>query len=404
MARVLLLTSSISAAHINPFLGIAERLIADGHHVGWLSCDRAAGPFEPLVKSLDVEVIPTPPVDMEPRPPNFPFSYAEIDDWIALRLKDCAALPRRVDALRPAIRAWRPDAIGVNSLIHSAVIAAALEEVRSVSISLGLLAVTIPNYDGDVWYRSWDALTPATIAMFDRFGVPATHRGFSALSTSSINLVLTTEALVGHDAQLPPNTMLVGPAIPTKNAWGGDFPWDRLAVDRPIVYVALGSLLSMPTLCEIVASAVAPLGAQLVVSGDPAVLSQLPGDVIAAARVPQLELLPRVAACVTPGGATSVMEMMFHGVPALMVPYGYDHRFNAHIVCRAGAGIEVSGDDITVDRCRTMIEALLDANGRYRQCARRIQRSFQQRDGAWHVAKSLAAAAEASRASARLGS
>src|SRR5262249_18257510 len=153
------------------------------------------------------------------------------------------------------------------------------------------------------------------------------------------NVVFTTRALVG-DLPLPPNTHLVGPSVPPGPR--GDeppFPWEELRPDKPIVYAAFGSVHTKEGLQDIVTplyEAAGRQGAQLALSSEALAagdgLGADPADVLVVSYAPQPQLLERVDAFVTHGGANSVMEAMVAGTPLLVVPLSGDQPWQAQFV------------------------------------------------------------------------
>jgi len=68
-------------------------------------------------------------------------------------------------------------------------------------------------------------------------------------------------------------------------------------------------------------------------------LPQVPSNFVLRQTVPQLELLRRCAAFVTHGGANSMHEALYLGVPMMVVPAFADQPLNADSVAAVGAGI-----------------------------------------------------------------
>src|SRR5439155_15305796 len=127
------------------------------------------------------------------------------------------------------------------------------------------------------------------------YGLTGRFRVCDCLSPS-LNVVFSTEELVGP---APPDVRLVGPSLPPELRGDEcDFPWERLRVDRPVVYMSLGSqIYYQPALFRTAIQAVAGRPVQLVLSASELLstgeLGALPENVLAVRYAPQLQLLRR---------------------------------------------------------------------------------------------------------------
>jgi MGT family glycosyltransferase len=77
--------------------------------------------------------------------------------------------------------------------------------------------------------------------------------------------------------------------------------------------------------------------------------SVVPANVSVVRRVPQLELLPKVAAFVTHGGTNSVMEALHFGVPMIVLPEAPEHAITAARVEDLGLGRQLDPRSVTAD-------------------------------------------------------
>jgi UDP:flavonoid glycosyltransferase YjiC (YdhE family) len=69
-----------------------------------------------------------------------------------------------------------------------------------------------------------------------------------------------------------------------------------------------------------------------------------PGNVRLYKFVPQAELLPLVDGMITHGGAGSVNEALYNGIPMIVIPFLGDQPYNAEFIHRAGLGFAVPND------------------------------------------------------------
>lgn len=385
--------SSAEKGHLNPLVGVAQCLLAEGHHVGWLTLPEPA----PQLEALAVERVRI-PGHVEAPPlvtggaelSRLVRDEAVLRRWIRTLLLD--AVPAQVEPVRAALRAFRPDRIGLDGMLYAGVIAAELEGLPYVGISSALTLLEPRELDSALM-RNVRALQDDRRALFRGYGLDPQFRTCEALSPRA-NAIFATRAFVGDAVELPPATALVGPSIP--RAPRGDecpFPWERLRTDRPVVYASFGSQIShQPELFRRIAVAAAPLGVQLVLSaGDLAAdgfAASLPGDVLAVSYAPQLQLLPRVSAFVSHGGANSVMEALWQGVPLILLPVCNDQFVQAYFLGRAGCGVATGGQP-DVAQLRQALQACLDPAGEVRARLAAVQASYAQADGAAAAARLL---------------
>src|SRR5690606_28236088 len=125
-------------------------------------------------------------------------------------------------------------------------------------------------------------------------------------------LALTTAELVGSALRFPDHYELVGPLIGDRPD-DTPFPWDWL--DRgsgPVVLASLGTLnwRSGERFFAAMAEAMQGMAARAVLVAPPDLVPDPPDNVLVAPRVPQLALLPRMAAVVCHGGHNTVCEAL----------------------------------------------------------------------------------------------
>lgn len=304
--------------------------------------------------------------------------------------------PAQVDGLRAILRQWRPDVVVIDPLLYASAIGAELEGLPWVAMSNSLNPVLPDSLDSELLGTvRW--LAPERDRLFARYGIAARFRGCDVLSPH-LTLAFTTEDLVGEP---PQGVELVGPALPAGPR--GDerpFPWERLDVSRPLVYMSLGSqLYYQPDLFAKVIEATRATSAQLVLSvGELVDTDLLPAAdewVVAVRYAPQLALLRRSQAFINHGGANSVMEALACGVPMLLSPFCNDQFHSAWFVERAGAGRRLDLEQATVQDIAAALGDLLRP-GPLREQAARIAASYR-RDGSAHAARRIIELASGSR-------
>jgi zeaxanthin glucosyltransferase len=391
--KTVLFISWSGAGHCNPLIATAEKLVEHGQRVAWIcvaSADVTAQAAMALGdRPFEVHVLPNhPPIADMPKSGDLD-AYVQWSETVHF-----ARIEERVGKTREIVRRVAPDVIAVNGLVYEGIIAAELERIPYASVSNELT----PLLPADFRYPDLDAtdrLRPPRERAFARFGLAPEFRCHECLSPH-LNVVFTTDEFIADHASLPPRTKLVGPAMPASDgALARDFPWDRLDSDRGIVYAAFGTLLS-PRGDDIRAMtrAVAELGLQLVVAigeaTEPALSMPLPDHVVVVPFAPQRAVLERARAFITHGGANSVMEAMYHGVPLIVTPLRYDQPLNAHFVARAGVGIVVPRALAQGSGYAPFLASLLESES-IRSNARRVRDSYRRRDGAREAAMQLLA-------------
>jgi UDP:flavonoid glycosyltransferase YjiC (YdhE family) len=291
----------------------------------------------------------------------------------------------QIAPLRAVIRNFRPDIVVTDPMIYAAIIAAHKAGRPWVAMSNSLN----PVLDGSVRSELLDTvawLAPERAELFARHGLALNFSGCDALSPW-LTLAFTTEAFIGRTV---PGVHLVGPSFPPgPRGDEADFPWDRLSLERPVVYLSFGSqIYHQPELFQRVIAATRSLGVQLVIAAQQlhasAILGALPDHVLTCGYAPQLALLPRASVFVTHGGANSVMEAIRFGVPLLVSPVCNDQFHQAHYVRQSGIGVALDLQSATDDACRAALAELLH-NGAIRQRMKRVSESYQ-RDGAVEAA------------------
>jgi zeaxanthin glucosyltransferase len=387
-------SSAASKGHLNPLIGAVQWLRRDGHQVVWLPLPRAMGEGDRRqVEALGVTLLDPPLLPPGTLLDTRALSELALDPartWEAYRSFLLDPIPYLMDGVRQEIQRHRPVAAVVDGLSYTGIIACHLEGIPYVGMCAGLKLLHGPDFDW-AYMGDMSAIVEPRRLAFARYGLHPEFRLFECVSPHA-NIVFTTSALAGSLTG-PARTHLVGPTLPP--AARGDecaFPWDRLATDRSIVYVAFGSVhtaVPMNDLIDPLVIATGSLGVQLVISSESlaAAPGAVPPHVLVVPYAPQLQLLPRVSAFVTHGGANSVMEGLAFGVPLLVVPLSTDQPWQAHLVSQAGAGLALRRSEVNAQSVEQALAALLDPDGPIRAKTHAVQRSFAAADGARAAAR-----------------
>ena len=118
-------------------------------------------------------------------------------------------------------------------------------------------------------------------------------------------------------------------------------------LDRPLIYVTLGTVADSAAVLRAAVAGVARLDATVLVAlgavGD-ADLGPLGANVRVVPFVDQARLLPNVDLVVHHGGTGTFLGALAHGLPQLVLPQTADQPVNAQVAAAAGFGLGLAGD------------------------------------------------------------
>ncbi|WP_129310567.1 glycosyltransferase [Streptomyces sp. L2] len=378
--------------HINPAVGVAARLTADGHRVAWACADPA------LVRRLagaDAHVYacagPVPGAEGAVRPPDLRGAEALrfLWEWYLLPLADAMA-----PGVRAAVTEFRPDVVVADQQAFAGALVA-----ERLGVPWATSATTSAEftgaYDGLPKVAAW--LRNQLAALRARIGTPA---GIADPRYSPhLLLVFSTPELIGPQAPLGERIHYVGPSLADRPA-GPGFPWEWLDPGRAKVLVTLGTanadaggrfLAECGTALRERADRVQTV---LVDPTAPPAAGGTDKDVLTLPSVPQLPLLERMDAVVCHAGHNTVCEALWHGVPLVVAPIRDDQPVVAGQVVDAGAGLRVRFGRVTAPRLGATLDTVLH-DPAHRAAAARIRTAFRAAGGARTAANHLARLAAA---------
>lgn len=304
-----------------------------------------------------------------------------------------------IDRLEELLGGHGFDAFAIDAPLVPAMIAAHRLGAPFAAFSRSLTMVT-PRSLGTRLMDDMEFRLEWRCRLAESHGLPA-NRDWTAFLSPYLNVLFQARALVAGDA-LPPNTVMVGPALrdaPSGVADGG-FDWSWHDADRPLVYLSYGSEIPwQPAIYRAIIEALQPLGADLLLvagdkAGEMARDGALPPWVRVTDYAPQLEILPRATVFVSHGGPNSVAEALAFGVPMLLTPLCNDQPLVADRIQRVGAGVVLDRDAATVDTWRGALASMLAADNPFRAAARGLSEPYRTADGAAAAATLLERLAE----------
>lgn len=393
MKRILFLTIP-EKGHINPMIGPAVWLRQMGYEVRFHAAHDISSQLHAAgLEALEMMTEAPPPPDLN-RGAFFAQKVRDqawLHDWIRLLLIEQS--PAQVEPLAQAVAAYAPDVMVTDPMIYPAGIVATRLGIPWVALSNSLNPVLAPDVTSDL-LKTLQVLAPARQELFASHGVQMRFSGCDMLSPH-LTVAFTTAELIGREV---PGVQMVGPSIPP--AARGDeagFPWEKLRVDRPVIYMSYGSqIYHQPRLFERVAAATAEMGVQVVMVVNELMrtdwLGRLPAHVLPCHYAPQLALLPKVRAFITHGGANSVMEALRFGVPLLISPVCNDQFHQAHYIRRRNVGRVLDLDRAGEAEIRHALETLLH-DEEVAASVRQVAESYAV-DGARRAAELIAALAQ----------
>ncbi len=213
----------------------------------------------------------------------------------------------------------------------------------------------------------------------------------SVLGRSGLNIVYTSRYLQPCAETFDESFHFVGPSVGARIAGAAGKP-DGVGGD-PSIYVSLGTVFNADAgfyrKCFEAFSG-SPLRVVMSTgrSVSPASLGPAPPNFIVRSQVPQLEVLQQASAFVSHGGMNSVSESLHFGVPVVVVPQTGEQALVGRRVEQLGAGLYLAKDEAGTEPLRAAVRQLLD-DGRFRQAAGAVRKSFDEAGGAPRAADAI---------------
>jgi zeaxanthin glucosyltransferase len=149
----------------------------------------------------------------------------------------------------------------------------------------------------------------------------------------------------------------------------GDFPWDRVDENKPLVYCTLGSLLPFKfpaRASQFFQMFMDAMAQRPALQGVVAVGNYLkpdefncPDNVLIVSVAPQVEVLKRASLMISHAGVTGVKESAFMGVPMLLIPITYDEFGNAARVVYHGLGARLRLKEVSALELGRLMDRVL---------------------------------------------
>lgn len=380
MTRYLLVVPPL-AGHINPLIGVAERLRSRGEQVAWVGDEQKLRFLLPP----DAAIHPAAAPALRPRPPGRRGFAALRDLW--------------VEFLVPLAEAMVPDVVGAVAdfcpdvlVVDQQALAGALVAER-----LGLPWATSASTSSELSEPL--ARLPKVAAWLDALIADLRYRhgdpeavGDLRFSPSLV-LAFTTPELAGTPRVQAP-VAFVGPSLPPADR-ARQTAMPPIDPAKPLVYAALGTV-NAEAGGRFLAACAQAFGdrpeLQAVLADPDGVVRRPPANVRTLLYTPQREIIARADAVICHAGHNTVCEALTFGVPLVLAPIRDDQPIVAEQVVQAGAGVRVRFDRAGASQIGAMLDAVL-TDPQYRAGAARIRDSFQAAGGSQAAADHLAALA-----------
>lgn len=147
------------------------------------------------------------------------------------------------------------------------------------------------------------------------------------------------------------------------------FAWERIDPEKPLLYCALGTLEYLRPaekrrfFAQVIAMMVRRPDWQMVLAVGKDLPEEVPANVLALQKAPQIEILRRASAMITHAGANSTKEAIYFGVPMIAFPLGFDQRGNAARVVHHGLGLAGDAKRISSRDLEAMVTKVLEDPG-----------------------------------------
>jgi MGT family glycosyltransferase len=374
------------AGHVNPAAGVAAELRRRGHEVAWVAHETVVGELlgdEARIYPagdgfLDEIVEHLPERERLRGPASLTFLWERVLVPLARHM---------ADPVRSAVADFRPDVVVADQQAFAGgIVATELGVVWAASATttadLGSPPTLLPKI-GEWMRRQIDELCREV-------GVEHLAKdGFDPRFSPDLVLVYSSRALVGESADEALPLAFVGPVL-RPPLTSTPFPWEWLDDHDVNVLVSLGTVsgdVGGKFLHRAIEAADGrPRG--VIVVGPPELQTGAPDNVLVCERVPQLELLPHLAAVVCHAGHNTTVEALAESVPLVCAPIRDDQPVVASQVVQAGAGVRINFGRARPDDIAGAVDTVL-GDASYRTAAAQIAASFESAGGAPAAAEHL---------------
>lgn len=381
--RHILMVNLPYAGHTNPSLGLVRCLVAAGHEVDYIQAEA----FRERVEARGARFVPydKPPQSLVP-------ALNEVRNWGAA-YRTVRRIGANYDCLIYELLFFPGKALAAELGIPC------YRLISTFALNRHLLRV-LGKTGGPyltALFRSERLCTALSRLFLPKFSLREKNLAEALVREAPPhNFIYTLRDFQPEEACFPEsNYHFVGPAVDDR----AEEPFSFEKSGNPIVYISFGTLMHADKRFwkKLIAAfagkrveVVCSVGSEKLVRA----LGDLPSNVRAFAKVPQLTLLCRAALFVTHGGMNSVNEALYYGVPMIVLPFGLDQPLVGRELQRRKLGRVIAPRELTAARLwRTAKELLRDPEARKARLAmkRKMQASGGNREATRRILEDLAA-------------
>jgi len=381
--RHILMVNLPYAGHTNPSLGLVRCLVAAGHEVDYIQAEA----FRERVEASGARFVPydEPPQSLVP-------ALNEVRNWGAA-YRTVRRIGANYDCLIYELLFFPGKALAAELGIPCYRLISTFALNRHL---LRMLGQTGGPYLTAL-FRSERLCTALSRLFLPKFSLREKNLAEALVREAPPhNFIYTLRDFQPEEACFPEsNYHFVGPAVDDR----AEEPFSFEKSGNPLVYISFGTLMHADKCFwkKLIAAfagkrveVVCSVGSEKLVRA----LGDLPSNVRAFAKVPQLTLLCRATLFVTHGGMNSVNEALYYGVPMIVLPFGLDQPLVGRELERRKLGRVIAPRELTAARLwRTAKELLRDPEARKARLAmkRKMQASGGNREATRRILEDLAA-------------
>ena len=381
--RHILMVNLPYAGHTNPSLGLVRCLVAAGHEVDYIQAEA----FRERVEASGARFVPydEPPQSLVP-------ALNEVRNWGAA-YRTVRRIGANYDCLIYELLFFPGKALAAELGIPC------YRLISTFALNRHLLRV-LGKTGGPyltALFRSERLCTALSRLFLPKFSLREKNLAEALVREAPPhNFIYTLRDFQPEEACFPEtNYHFVGPAVDDR----AEEPFSFEKSGNPIVYISFGTLMHADKCFwkKLIAAfagkrveVVCSVGSEKLVRA----LGDLPSNVRAFAKVPQLTLLCRATLFVTHGGMNSVNEALYYGVPMIVLPFGLDQPLVGRELERRKLGRVIAPRALTAARLwRTAKELLRDPEARKARLAmkRKMRASGGNREVTRRILEDLAA-------------
>ena len=381
--RHILMVNLPYAGHTNPSLGLVRCLVAAGHEVDYIQAEA----FRERVEASGARFVPydEPPQSLVP-------ALNEVRNWGAA-YRTVRRIGANYDCLIYELLFFPGKALAAELGIPC------YRLISTFALNRHLLRV-LGKTGGPyltALFRSERLCTALSRLFLPKFSLREKNLAEALVwEAPPHNFIYTLRDFQPEEACFPEtNYHFVGPAVDDR----AEEPFSFEKSGNPLVYISFGTLMHadkrfwkklIVAFADKRVEVVCSVGSEKFARA----LGDLPSNVRAFAKVPQLTLLCRATLFVTHGGMNSVNEALYYGVPMIVLPFGLDQPLVGRELERRKLGRVIAPRALTAARLwRTAKELLRDPEARKARLAmkHKMQASGGNREVTRRILEDLAA-------------